>query len=230
MASTRAHKRSRSAPHGVKFVAATALALSLCAFGARALPAMAAGAGGTSAAGSTSTAKSGGSPSAHVTSVRITSVSCVPVAQMQRQPPPGLNPRNAAAEGRRPEAGHGRRLPQSPRRPHQPHLASRAPAPDERRAARDRPQERSLGAHQDAAQPRSLHELLRADLRVQHALHPPAPKTPPTAVSVGAVGPSPFEGQGMWIWYVSQSNGGKRRLDRRPGARGRRHHAVHQEL
>jgi peptidoglycan hydrolase-like protein with peptidoglycan-binding domain len=44
-----------------------------------------------------------------------------------------------------------------------------------------------------------------------HALHPP-PKPvaapPPPAAAVGAVGPSPFEGEGMWIWYVSQSNHG----------------------
>ena len=41
----------------------------------------------------------------------------------------------------------------------------------------------------------------------RHALHPPpAPKPPPAAV--GAVSGSPFDGQGMWIWYVSKSNGG----------------------
>jgi peptidoglycan hydrolase-like protein with peptidoglycan-binding domain len=46
---------------------------------------------------------------------------------------------------------------------------------------------------------------------VRHGLHPPAPKHPtpaPAPATVGAVGPSAFEGQGMWIWYLSQSNGG----------------------
>jgi peptidoglycan hydrolase-like protein with peptidoglycan-binding domain len=43
---------------------------------------------------------------------------------------------------------------------------------------------------------------------VKHALHPPvaaiaAPT--PTATTAGA---SPLEGQGMWIWYVSRSDGG----------------------
>jgi len=39
-----------------------------------------------------------------------------------------------------------------------------------------------------------------------HALHPPAPPVvpPPSLPS----GPSAFEGQGMWIWYVSKSDGG----------------------
>jgi peptidoglycan hydrolase-like protein with peptidoglycan-binding domain len=45
-----------------------------------------------------------------------------------------------------------------------------------------------------------------------HALHPPAPKDPPPAAAPSAVAPAPsgsaFEGQGMWIWYVSHSDGG----------------------
>jgi peptidoglycan hydrolase-like protein with peptidoglycan-binding domain len=47
-----------------------------------------------------------------------------------------------------------------------------------------------------------------------HALHPPAkpllPPPPPrgAAVSTSAVSGTAFDGQGMWIWYLSQSNGG----------------------
>ena len=43
---------------------------------------------------------------------------------------------------------------------------------------------------------------------VRYALHPPAPPkviTPPTATAASGTA---FEGQGMWIWYVSQSDGG----------------------
>jgi peptidoglycan hydrolase-like protein with peptidoglycan-binding domain len=44
----------------------------------------------------------------------------------------------------------------------------------------------------------------------RHALHPPGPKKVPTAASGGAgpVSGTGFDGQGMWIWYMSQSNGG----------------------
>jgi hypothetical protein len=40
-----------------------------------------------------------------------------------------------------------------------------------------------------------------------YALHPPRPKAPPPP-PVQAANGSAFEGQGMWIWYVSKSSGG----------------------
>jgi len=50
---------------------------------------------------------------------------------------------------------------------------------------------------------------------VAHALHPPPPKrvAPPIAPApvsgtVSSVAGTAFAGQGMWIWYMSQSNGG----------------------
>jgi len=46
---------------------------------------------------------------------------------------------------------------------------------------------------------------------VKYALHPPAPRHPPApvvAVNNPAASGSPFDGQGMWIWYVSRSDGG----------------------
>lgn len=42
---------------------------------------------------------------------------------------------------------------------------------------------------------------------VRYALHPPDPPAPAPA-SVPSPGGSPFDGQGMWIWYVSKSDGG----------------------
>ncbi|HEY5045711.1 MAG TPA: peptidoglycan-binding domain-containing protein, partial [Solirubrobacteraceae bacterium] len=42
---------------------------------------------------------------------------------------------------------------------------------------------------------------------VRYALHPPPPKLAPAPVASAADG-SAFEGQGMWIWYLSQSDGG----------------------
>jgi hypothetical protein len=49
---------------------------------------------------------------------------------------------------------------------------------------------------------------------VTHALHPPAPKPPPPAPAAApsgvasAVAGTAFAGQGMWIWYMSASDGG----------------------
>src|SRR6202040_803850 len=50
---------------------------------------------------------------------------------------------------------------------------------------------------------------------VRYALHPPAPKKKPKplvptgpAPAGSAASASPFDGQGMWIWYINQSNGG----------------------
>ncbi|HXB14419.1 MAG TPA: peptidoglycan-binding protein [Solirubrobacteraceae bacterium] len=40
-----------------------------------------------------------------------------------------------------------------------------------------------------------------------HALHPPLPKVTSPA-KAGGVAAGAFEGQGMWIWYVSRSSGG----------------------
>jgi len=47
---------------------------------------------------------------------------------------------------------------------------------------------------------------------VHHKLHPPPPPSPPP-ISPTTPAPTPtgtaFDGQGMWIWYVSKSNGGE---------------------
>ena len=44
----------------------------------------------------------------------------------------------------------------------------------------------------------------------RHTMHPPAPKDPPPVVpvSAGAASGTAFDGQGMWIWYLSSSTGG----------------------
>jgi peptidoglycan hydrolase-like protein with peptidoglycan-binding domain len=55
----------------------------------------------------------------------------------------------------------------------------------------------------------SRHTNLLGPIKIaSHKLHPPPPPKPHTAT----IGPSPtgtaFDGQGMWIWYVSKSDGG----------------------
>jgi peptidoglycan hydrolase-like protein with peptidoglycan-binding domain len=42
---------------------------------------------------------------------------------------------------------------------------------------------------------------------VNHALHPPTPPAAPSTVTPTPTG-SAFDGQGMWVWYVSRSDGG----------------------
>jgi hypothetical protein len=42
---------------------------------------------------------------------------------------------------------------------------------------------------------------------VARRLHPPGP--PPSGPITGGVSGTAFDGQGMWIWYVSQSSGGE---------------------
>jgi Putative peptidoglycan binding domain len=43
---------------------------------------------------------------------------------------------------------------------------------------------------------------------VHHALHPPAPKPTPITTSSGTANATAFDTQGMWIWYLGQSDGG----------------------
>src|SRR6202034_1643942 len=43
---------------------------------------------------------------------------------------------------------------------------------------------------------------------VPYALHPPTPPKPPAAPPASTPSGTAFDGQGMWIWYVSQSDGG----------------------
>jgi peptidoglycan hydrolase-like protein with peptidoglycan-binding domain len=43
---------------------------------------------------------------------------------------------------------------------------------------------------------------------VRYALHPPTSPAAVTAPVAAAPGSTAFEGQGMWIWYISQSDGG----------------------
>jgi peptidoglycan hydrolase-like protein with peptidoglycan-binding domain len=43
---------------------------------------------------------------------------------------------------------------------------------------------------------------------VDYALHPPRPRTVPGAVAATPPSGTAFDGQGMWIWYVSKSDGG----------------------
>jgi hypothetical protein len=227
LASTGAHKRSRSAPYGVKFVALPALALLLCLLAARPLVAVAADAGGTQAAGGPSTAKSGGSsttkaggsskakaksPSPHVMSVHIESVSCVPAAHCSG------NPHQVSTHGTLLLGGIGLKpgmvvgFPKSPGA----RISSVSPAAHLRFAIPNKPSAGLLVTVPKSAHSGHIMILLSGGRYTSsygpiyvydHALHPPPPPDPPP-VSAGAVSGTAFEGQGMWIWYMDKSDGG----------------------
>jgi peptidoglycan hydrolase-like protein with peptidoglycan-binding domain len=182
---------------------AASLALLACALlGAPA--ASAASPGGTSVGGG------GSAPSAaapHVTSVRITKVSCVPEAHCS------ANPHQVSTHGTLLLKGVGLGT----------GMAVAFPKTAGGRISASSPAShlRKTSAGLVVTVPKAAHSghimvLLSAKRHTSsygpiyvysHALHPPVPKAP-LAASVGAVGGSALEGQGMWIWYVNQSSKG----------------------
>jgi hypothetical protein len=148
------------------------------------------------------------SASAHVKTVRITSVKCVPVSKC------GTNPREVTLRGTLLIAGKGLKsglivaFPKTPKA----RIASNSPAAHLRKGA----------AGLEVTVPSKAHSgnimvLLGGGKHtssygpitiVRYALHPPAPKDPPPTPVTPPPGGSPFEGQGMWIWYLSSSSGG----------------------
>ncbi len=151
--------------------------------------------------------KSASHASLHVTSVRIRSVSCIPALRCS------TNPHQVSIHGTLLLTGigvHSGMLVAFPRSPGE-RVTPSSPAAHLR----------LTGAGLIVTVPSKAHsgriQLMLGGGRhtssfgpisiVAHALVPPAPRVP-SAASTGAVGPNPFEGQGMWIWYVSQSNAG----------------------
>jgi hypothetical protein len=178
---------------------------------------------GTAAAASTGGATAGGtgrtggatttvSPSLHVTTVRITGVSCTPA------PSCSGNPHQVSAHGLLLISGKGLAPGMAVAFPHSPGARISSVSP----YAHLHPKAAGL----EVTVPKNAHsghiKVLLSHSRYtssygpiyvyNHALHPPAPKVPPPAAAPSAVGAVPagsaFEGQGMWIWYMSHSNGG----------------------
>jgi peptidoglycan hydrolase-like protein with peptidoglycan-binding domain len=228
--STGAYKRSR-------FLRATAIVASLFALAAHAVRADAASAGGASAPSVTPTAKVGGTstakapssskgatsagasakPSRHVLSVKIQTVSCVPAAHCSG------NPHQVSTHGTLLLAGVGLRpgmvvaFPKAPGARISSFSPASQPAAHTRYAIASKPADGLLVTVPKTAHSGHIMILLSGGRYTSsygpiyiynHALHPPAP--PPAAVPTSsvAVAGSPFEGQGMWIWYLSKSDGG----------------------
>jgi len=217
LASTGAHKRS-------KLFFAAAIALALACVGAWPHLAAAASAGGTQAAGASTPSKAGGTTtgsgvkakpaSPHVTSVRISSVSCVPYTRCSG------NPHQVSVHGTLELKGVGLKagmivvFPKSPGAPPLARASRVSPSAHLRQAGKELLVEVPKAAHSG-----HIMVLLGGGRYTSsfgpiyvysHALHPPAPADPPapTAASSGTPTGTAFEGQGMWIWYVSKSAGG----------------------
>ncbi len=212
MASTGAHKQLR-------FVAAAALVAALvCLLAARPLPATAANAGGTQAAGST-TSKGGSStskakaPSPHITSVRIQSVSCLPIAHCSASPHQVSTHGTLMLTGVGLTPGMAVGFPKSPGA----RISSVSPAAHLRWAIANKPSSGLVVTVPKSAHSGHIMILLSGGRYTSsygpiyvynHALHPPPPKIAPVATSTDATTGTAFEGQGMWIWYLSKSDGG----------------------
>jgi peptidoglycan hydrolase-like protein with peptidoglycan-binding domain len=214
-------KRSRST------AVPTVATLLLCAFallglagpsplGGISAQAAAANPGGATAPGGarqnkTSTRAGGTSkptPSAHVTTVRITSVRCVPVNRCSG------NPHQVSLRGTLLIAGRGLATGMAIAFPHKPRARISRVSPFAHL--------RKTPAGLQVMVPRSAHSgnimVLLSHGRysssygpinvVRYTLHPPVPRDPPTRPAGGAPSGTAFDGQGMWIWYLSRSNGG----------------------
>jgi Putative peptidoglycan binding domain len=220
LASTAAHQRST-------FLAATAAAALLFSLGNSPAPAAAANPGGTAPAATSGTtgaskgSSAGAAPrlkggvstkalSLHVTAIRIASASCVPAARCSR------NPHQVSIRGTLVMAGKGLAAGMLVAFPRAAGARISAASPGSRL--------RHTSAGLVVTVPSSAHSgrimVLLSHARYtssygpififRHALHPPAPKHPrgPPAQPSVAVSGTAFDGQGMWIWYLSQSERG----------------------
>ena len=198
------------------FLAGALIAPVLCA-GAAPATALANGSGGASGP-APSTTKAGGSPptsrtptrgatvnvSLHDTTVRITRVFCTPSSQCASNPRQVSLHGTLVFEGKGLQAGMVVGFPSSPGA----RISSFSPAARLRRS----------GSRLLLTVPASAHtgriKILLSKHRYTssfgpiyvyaHAIGPPKPKPTDPAPS----NPSVFDGQGMWIWYMSHSDGG----------------------
>jgi peptidoglycan hydrolase-like protein with peptidoglycan-binding domain len=163
--------------------------------------AAAASSGGTSAARTVS-----GASSPHVTSVRIVSVSCVPASRCSG------NPRQVSTRGTLLLKGTGLKSGMMVAFPRAPgaRITSSSPVSHLHPAAAGLVTTVPASAHSGRIMVllgHGRHTSSFGPIYVfKHALHPPPLPIPP--FNAGAAGGTAFSGQGMWIWYVSDSDGG----------------------
>jgi hypothetical protein len=215
---------ARSAPkQRLMFPLAAAASVLLCCSFGQPLSANAANPGGTAAAGTGAAPSSPGTKaglgraptkqasSLHVRTVRITHASCTPTARC------ATNPHQVSTHGTLLLAGVGLKAGMVVAFPKAPgaHISRTSPAARLRQARAGLLVTVPASAHSGRIMVLLTHSRYTSSYGpiyvVRHALHPPHPPAPrklaapPAATAASGTG---FEGQGMWIWYVSQSNGG----------------------
>jgi hypothetical protein len=213
LAITAAHTRTRFRSCWLAATAVATLSCALGLLGGVSGAALAAGPGGsappagtapkTTSPGTSTTSAS----SPHVTSVRITSVRCVPEAKCS------ANPRQVSTRGTLLIAGKGLTAGMTVAFPGTPgaHISRNSPGSHLRQSTAGLLVTVPSSAHSGHIMvllSHSRHTSSFGPIYVfRHALHPPK-KPAPLPATVGAVSGSAFDGQGMWIWYLSQSSGG----------------------
>ncbi len=159
--------------------------------------------GGTAPPGATS--KPAPAAGAHVKTVRITGVHCIPVSNC------GSNPHEVSTHGILLIAGKDLATSMVVAFPHSrgARISSVSPAAHLRKGSEGLEVTVPKSAHSGNIMILLSHGRYTSSYGpisvVRYALHPPAPKDPPVT---GAPSATAFEGQGMWIWYLSQSDGG----------------------
>jgi peptidoglycan hydrolase-like protein with peptidoglycan-binding domain len=221
LATSTAHKRSATGPTRRSL---TTTALAALAALAALLPAVASGAGAGGAAspdalgapvvsapaklGRAGAGHSRTRPSAHVTSVRIMSVRCVPASRCSANAHQVSVHGTLLIAGKGIVAGTAIAFPRSPGG----RITSRSPVSHLRKTLAGLILTVPISAHSGhimALLSGARHSSSYGPIYIfNHALHPPKPVAAPAPAAVGAVSGSPFDGQGMWIWYVSRSNAG----------------------
>jgi peptidoglycan hydrolase-like protein with peptidoglycan-binding domain len=223
-----APKRSRSTVAAVlplRVLALGVLALGIQMLGASALtpgaPGNNAALAATTNPGGASAPGGGGTPankpaaskpnsSSHVTTVRITSVRCIPVSHC------GANPHQVSLHGILLIAGRGLATGMTVAFPSRPRarISSVSPGAHLRKGSAGLEVTVPKSAHSGNIMvllTRGRHSSSYGPISVvRYALHPPAPKDPPSPAPPVAAAPAgtAFNGQGMWIWYLNQSDGG----------------------
>ena len=156
----------------------------------------------------TPAAKTQSSSSLHVTNVRITSVQCIPAAKCSG------NPHQVSVHGTLLIAGKGIASGSSIGFPSKPggRIVRGSPIAHVRKTIGGlivTVPAKAHSGHVMVLLSGSRHSSSYGPIYVyNHALSPPKPVAIPAPAAVGAVGGTPFESQGMWIWYVSKSSGG----------------------